>query len=220
MKDVIIIIPAYNPNEILIDLVKKLKEKYIIIVIDDGSKEQFKDIFNEISNDVILKAHKKNKGKGQALKTGMKECLTLNNINFKGIVTVDCDGQHQITDIEKVIKELIRSDCIIFGARNISKMPFKNKIGNMFTKKIIEKKYNTQISDTQTGLRGIPFRYIEEFEKINGNRFEYETEVLKHILLNNEKFKEVEINTIYKKKNKSKFKSIKDSIKIIRVLEK
>ena len=163
---------------------------------------------------VILKTHKINRGKGEALKTGIKECIR-QDWNIKGIITVDADGQHSIDDIKKVAEQLEKYDCIIFGVREISKMPIKSKLGNIIVRKIVHLKYKIDISDTQTGLRAIPKRYLNTFSKIKGSRFNYEIEMLKYILLNNEKFKEIKIKTIYDKNNESKFRLIKDSISII-----
>ena len=214
MKEIAVIIPAYNPDKILIEIVEELKKYYKIIVVNDGSDYQYKKIFDEISKNVILKMHRTNCGKGEALKTGIKECIK-QNLNIKGIITVDADGQHCIEDIKKIGEQLEKYDCIIFGVREISKMPIRSKVGNTIVKKIIQIKYKVNVTDTQTGLRAIPKRYIEKFSKIKGSRFEYEIEMLKYILCNNEKFKETKIKTIYNKKNKSKFRIIKDSISII-----
>ena len=214
MKDIAVLIPSYNPDKILIEITNELKKYYKIIVIDDGSDYEYKKIFNEVSKNVILKTHKINRGKGEALKTGIKECIR-QDWNIKGIITVDADGQHSIDDIKKVAEQLEKYDCIIFGVREISKMPIKSKLGNIIVRKIVHLKYKIDISDTQTGLRAIPKRYLNTFSKIKGSRFNYEIEMLKYILLNNEKFKEIKIKTIYDKNNESKFRLIKDSISII-----
>ncbi len=214
MNDIIVLIPAYNPDKILIEIVEELKKYYKIMVINDGSDPEYKRIFDEISKSVILKTHETNYGKGEAIKTGIRECIE-QNWNTKGIITVDADGQHSIEDVKKVGNQLEKDNCIILGVRELSKMPIKNKLGNVIVKKIIQLKYKIDITDTQTGLRAIPKRYFNEFSQIRGSRFNYEMEMLKYILYNKEKFKEIKIKTIYNKNNKSKFRVIKDSISVI-----
>ena len=92
----------------------------------------------------------------------------------------------------------------------------KNKIGNYIIKTIINKKYKSNILDTQTGLRGIPNKYVNELINVNGERFEYETKMLEYILKNKYKVNQIYIDTIYKKNIKSKFKTFKDSLEIIK----
>ena len=84
-----IIIPAYNPDFHLLDVVKELKD-YNIIVVDDGSSS--KEIFDKLKNVTLLK-HDINMGKGKAMKTAM-EYVYKNNLD-DGIIFVDADGQHK-----------------------------------------------------------------------------------------------------------------------------
>lgn len=212
MKKINVIIPAYNPDETLVNLVQGLKNDYTIIVVDDGSKKENKEIFKKIESDVILKVHQYNEGKGKAIKTGIDECI---KNNCDGVITVDADGQHIIKDIQQISNALEKEDCVIFGIRDFNKMPIRNRMGNEIARKILKIRYNKQISDTQTGLRGIPKKYLKQFYEIQGNRFEYETEMVKYILNNNIEYKEIEISTIYDETKKSKFKVLKDSLRVL-----
>ena len=70
----IALIPAYNPEECLIQVVQQLSEKgFWILIVDDGSDKEHKPIFQEIDDagNVLILPHETNKGKGSALKTGM-----------------------------------------------------------------------------------------------------------------------------------------------------
>ena len=216
---IIIIIPAYNPTSELIKIVKKLKKegKKEIIIVNDGSNYRSSSIFEKLENCIIIN-NDENLGKGIALKNAFKYILG-NEKNLLGVVTVDADGQHSIKDIIKVCKCLENNrDNVILGCRNFNQknIPICNKIGNKVINYIYKKKLKANIKDTQTGLRGIPFKYIKEFSNICGNRYEYEINVLKYIIRNSIKFKEVEIETIYKYNNKSYYRKIRDSIKILK----
>jgi len=70
--DCVIIIPAYEPSEEIIELCKQLSEyRWNIVIVDDGSGKEYRGIFDDcglIDNVVVLR-HAINLGKGRALKT-------------------------------------------------------------------------------------------------------------------------------------------------------
>lgn len=227
MKNICILIPAYNPNESLITLVKGLKEKLKecpIIVVNDGSKSD--EIFEKLNKicppDKII-IHTTNLGKGEALKNGLKY-ITNNYKSCNGIVTADCDLQHSINDIEKIANALLNSpDTIYLGSRNFNKMniPFRSYIGNKIISIIFQIIYNIKINDTQTGLRGIPINFTQLFIDIKNSDFSFETIMLIKAKRNNIQIKEIPINTIYIENNKhSHFKPFTDSYKICKSLLK
>jgi len=80
--------------------------------------------------------------------------------------------------------------------------------------------YGRKIFDTQTGLRGIPNKYLENCLEIPGNRFEYEMEQLIYFVNRSINIEEISINTIYYAKSESKFRKGIDSMKIYKVLLK
>lgn len=221
--DVAIIIPAYNPGECLIELIDKLAENQYakIIVINDGSKS--KEIFEKIKHKAVMLEHTVNQGKGKALKTGFNYC-TKNMSNIIGVITVDADGQHAIEDINTIYEKLkIKRDSILLGSRNFDEanIPYRSKFGNKIISKILERKTKINIEDTQTGLRAIPIKYLQELEEISGERFEYETNMLMYCIKNNMQIEEIPINTIYIDKNKhSHFNVFMDSINIYKAVKK
>lgn len=96
----IVVIPAYEPDEKLLRLVDELKQQtdYKIIIVDDGSKNaESKNVFSKLEADsaVTLLHHKVNRGKGRAMKTAF-EYIKDAGFSDDGIITVDADGQHQI----------------------------------------------------------------------------------------------------------------------------
>lgn len=225
MKNVVIIIPAYNPDNELVKLVNQLTYYGYkdIIVINDGSNKKTEKYFKKIENEVHIVEHKENKGKGIAIKSGLQEYLKryIKKNNYKGVICVDADGQHTLRSINKIYDKLISKEKVIIGSRNLQEkgIPIASKIGNRLINKIFKIMYNSEIKDTQTGLRGIPNKYIKEFIKIKGDRYEYETNQIIYIILNKIPYYEEKIETIYINKNKnSKFKKIRDGIKIILAL--
>lgn len=223
MKDYIILIPAYNPSKKLIKLVKDLnKYKCKILIINDGSVN-CNNIFDELkkNDNCIVLEYLENSGKGYAMKYGIK--YYLNNLSdyYKGIITVDADYQHIPSDIEKIAINM-SIDKITLGSRDFTKrdIPFLNKMGNQFTSLVFKILYGYKINDTQTGLRGIPNKYLPNCLEIPGNRFEYEMEELIYFVNHKIDIEEINIETIYYTKGESKFNKVIDSLKIYKVMLK
>ena len=213
----IIIIPAYNPDSKLIELIKKIKQHDInkIIVVNDGSNISSKPIFDKICSDVILLTHKQNLGKGEGIKTGLKY-IKQQNLKDK-ILIMDADGQHKIEDGIKLLKELnINKKELVIGKRNFgNKIPIKSKLGNIITKYFFRIFTGKWVEDTQTGLRAFGTNLIDDLINISGSRYEYEINMLIQCIRNNVEIKEVPIETIYIEGNKSShFRYFIDSIRI------
>ena len=217
----VIIIPAYCPDERLINLIIKLRKKvkFPIIIVDDGSGAKYKNIFmlaQEVSNCFVYH-NKVNKGKGFALKAGVKYALEKYPNNC-GYITCDADGQHSVEDIISVANSLIENKkSLVLGVRKFSSkdVPIKSKIGNYISSFIFYLITGVVCKDTQTGLRGIQREYENIFLSEVGSRYEFEMNFLISIAKKGIKFKEVIIKTIYINNNEgSHFKPIKDSLRI------
>lgn len=219
-----LVIPSYEPDERLITLLQNIPQNYFcgVLVINDGSSSKYDSIFNRIKglDFVTLLKHSVNLGKGRALKTAFNYALCKYD-NFIGCVTADSDGQHSVTDIIKISEELKAFPSnLILGVRDFSNnnVPAKSKFGNNLTKNVCSFLYGLRISDTQTGLRGIPADFMKNCLSINGERFEYETNMLV-ASQNTFPIREIQIETIYdsKENHQTHFNPIKDSIKIYKI---
>lgn len=228
MKEVILIIPSYEPNEDFISLCEELWENDIeTIIVDDGSDiEQYGWVFSEIERKCgfTVIRHAVNLGKGRALKNAFNFCL-LNYPDIIGVITADSDGQHKISDICRCMDALKSTpDELILGCRDFSdeNIPWKSKFGNELTKKICNYLCGIKLTDTQTGLRGIPKKFMELLLRTEGERFEYETNMLIVAKKSNVKIREIPIETIYESKenHKTHFNPIADSIKIYKIFAK
>lgn len=215
----IIVIPVYKPDNNLINLIKSIdKDKYDIIVIDDGSGNDYIDIFNECKKYCIVKSYKVNKGKGYALKEGLKYIKD----NYNGeyiVITMDGDGQHLISDADKICEECKNNiNSLIIGKRIRDKnTPIRSKIGNTLSTFIFKLKTGKYIYDTQSGLRAFHNKYINYMINIDGNRYEYEMNVLLKCSSDNIDIKEINISTIYIDNNKkSHFNAFSDAYKIFK----
>lgn len=219
------VIPCYNPPEVFSNIILELYSMGLrdVIIIDDGSNnKRIFSIANKKGYTVI--EHNTNKGKGEAIKSGIKYYRKHFINKYKGIVMIDCDGQHRVWDMDKVGQEMIHSDKFTMGIRNfnIDGVPFRNKIGNKITSLVFKWMFGVYIKDTQTGLRGVPNRLIDTVLKIDGERYEYEISMLIDIVKMKEEIKEVEIETVYDNNEKrySYFNPFKDSYRIYKEMIK
>ena len=214
----VIVIPAYEPDEKLVKLVVKLKEKRDskILIVDDGSGEKYTWIFEKAEElGAVVYRYEKNRGKGAALKTAFG--IISNWEEAEEIVTADCDGQHLPKDIMKIMNQVrINKSKIILGARHFTgKVPFRSIFGNKLTSMVFLIAKGKKVTDTQTGLRGFSKDMIPWLCCIEGDRFEYEMNMLLEAENYGYEIKETSINTIYLENNKSShFNPLKDSIRI------
>ncbi len=221
-----VIIPTYNPSESIISVVDGLKAQGFkdIIIINDGSAPDRAPLFDALRNTegcTVLK-HEVNSGKGRGLKTGFNYVLQ-NFADCDGVVTTDDDGQHLPEDIFRCAERMCETKTAVLGARDFSgdNVPPKSKFGNNMTRFVFRFLCGIKITDTQTGLRAIPRRYLGAFAKVSGERFEYETNMLLEMKTLSLPFVEEPITTVYSDNNKAThFSPFKDSIKIYAVILK
>lgn len=227
INDVCVIVPAYNPDKKLFlkfanELVKEFSK---IIVINDGSKKECDETFEEIAElgNIKIVKHGVNLGKGRALKTAFNEVIN-NYSDCIGAVCADCDGQHCVEDIIKCYEALKQNkNNYILGARDFNQhdVPAKSRYGNKITRNIFKLFIGIKIQDTQTGLRALGIDLMKKFMKVNGERYEFETNVLIECKDECIDITEVPIKTIYIEKNQtSHFNPIKDSICIYKLFAK
>lgn len=222
-KDIVILIPAYNPDEKLIKVIEELQKSNYknIIVVNDGSNND--KIWKQLDKSITILKHDKNRGKGRALKTGFEYCLNKYK-NILGIITMDADGQHLVKDVDKLYDAILKNkNSLILGCRDFYQkdVPISSRVGNVVFRNLFKLKTKKKITDTQTGFRVYPISIIDELINVNGERFEYETNVLFKICELNIKIIEVTIKTIYINKNESShFNKLKDSINICKTIIK
>lgn len=228
MKEkVSIIIPSLNPDEKLMEVVNGLIAAGFkdIVIVNDGSDDEHKGPFIEAERkpECVVLVHEVNKGKGRGLKTAFSYVLN-NRKDSLGVITVDGDNQHQVKDIEACMNKMIElKNHVVLGCRDFSgdDVPARSKFGNNMTKNVFKYLCGLNISDTQTGLRGIPREYLEDFIGLSGERFEYETNMLLELKEQDIPYTEVKINTVYIEENAtSHFNPLVDSIKIYKVIFK
>ena len=200
-EDIALVIPVCDPDaERFPPLVHRLREDFThVVVVDDGSaqgREAFDDVRDNV--DAVL-VHETNRGKGAALRTAFA-WVQANLPHVAGVVTVDGDGQHDPEDVRRVAEELARDPTggIVLGVRTFTgDVPFRSKLGNFWTRGLFRLLTGLAVSDTQTGLRGIPSALLPRLLAIPGDRYEYEIRMLADARRHPAPPREVPIRTIY-----------------------
>ena len=221
--NVSVLIPAYNPGQALLGLLVDLRAAGFqdIVVVDDGSAEETQPIFDSLEQDGLatLLRHAVNLGKGAALRLGLNHIYNRRRRDpgFQGVITADADGQHLPADIAKVAQSLAENPtALVLGVRAFQgEVPLRSRLGNSITQTVFRFLVGTRVTDTQTGLRGVPPALIPLFLRIAANRYEYELDMLIQAATNNHPIVQVPIATVYIDDNRSShFNPIVDSAKI------
>ena len=222
-----IVIPSYEPDEKLPRLLGELKEAGFqnIVLVDDGSGEGFVHFFDQAKEQYGCRVlhHAVNQGKGRALKTAFNYCLQ-EFAGAVGVITADSDGQHSPECILACVDALLaHPDALVLGCRCFEgeDVPARSEFGNKCTRAVMKYLTGITVSDTQTGLRGIPAFFMERLLMVKGERFEFETNMLLETKERKIPIVEVPIRTIYIEENRtSHFNPIKDSVKIYMIFGK
>ena len=192
------LIPSYEPDEALLQIVKELLEaSFTVVVVNDGSNPSFDAIFDKLPKEVHYLSYEVNQGKGYALKHGLKYIKD----NFGEdtiIVTMDSDGQHKVVDAIRICEACEQEGGLVLGSRHFGKdTPRKSRFGNWMARTTFLLSTHHKIYDTQTGLRAFNYFLIDPYLEVKGNRYEYEMNVLLESIRRKIAIKEVRIETIY-----------------------
>lgn len=221
-----LIIPTYHPTPQLLTVVQSAKEKGFkhILVVDDGNPAHDQHYFREVKNlGCVVLHHPDNQGKGAALKTAFRYLQTVPQ-SIDGVITLDADGQHRMEDVLNIQAAMIQHPTsLILGSRTFAKktIPWRSRFGNQVTQLVFSLLSGVRVSDTQTGLRGIPWTFIPSLLKIPYQRYEYEMMMLMLATQKKVLIHEVKIATIYHQDHAiSSFKPLQDSMRIYLALLK
>ena len=224
----VLIIPALNPEPKFVGLLGEFVGYFQdVILVDDGSNEQGKAVFAEIAEKygerVRILTHEVNGGKGKALKTAFAYYVQSDlKDKYVGVVTADCDGQHTFVDTVKLDESLgaYPEKSLHIGYRDLysKNMPFRSKFGNRSTALLFSLLYGVKLKDTQSGLRAFSNDLMDWLLEIKGNRFEYEMNMLIQSKNVDLKTYEVPIETRYAEHHTSHYRTLQDSMRVLKVL--
>ncbi len=223
-KKIYIVIPSFCPDEKLLTLLSQLRNSetdqcsFDIILVDDGSGEEYSHVFNRAVSEYqsFLIDYKENKGKGYAFKQAFNSIIE-SNPHCEGVITADSDGQHTPSDIIACLRKFQSSPSkLILGVRDFEgKIPWRSRFGNKMTTFLFSTLFGFFITDTQTGLRAIPYGFLKKLAALNGERYDFEMNMLIEAVQSKVEIEELKISTVYVENNRdSHFNVFRDSARI------
>lgn len=208
-KKVSIIIPAYNEEKTILnvlDEVKRLNINKEIIIVDDGSTDKTAKLLEKEKKIKFIR-HGKNMGRGAAVRTGI-------SVASGDIIYIqDADMEQFPSDIPKLVEPILneKSD-VVYGNRlsNPVGMSFTHKIGNKIIAFVGMVLFRQRLTDIYTGSKCYRSEIIKSLD-LESNGFEQEAELLAKLSENKMRIKEVNINYKYRNDGISNMK-MKDGL--------
>jgi len=227
MKTLSIIIPVFNEQRTIEELLKRVKtvklpqkiQKEIIVVDDaskDGTRKKLKDMENKFLQTKFL-YHDQNRGKGAAVKTGLRAATG----DF--LIIQDGDLEYDPQDISKLLLPILEGRAeVVYGSRFTGEhrnMFFWHMMGNKILSLVTNLLYNTTLSDmevcyklfTKKALRGI---------SLKEDRWGFDPEITAKVLKKGYRIYEVPISYTGREFDQGKKISWKDGFRILYVLLK
>ncbi|TCK01533.1 GT2 family glycosyltransferase [Volucribacter psittacicida] len=183
MNNTIVVIPHYNHSETIHNVVKQITHLGLpILIVDDGSSLEHKNRLQRLAGQpqVSLYFCPNNQGKGAAMKIGFQ---TVEKLGYRYAIQIDADGQHQISDISKMLKQIASTPDVlicghpIYGNDAPKSRLYGRKITN-FWNAIHTQSF--QIKDGMCGFRLYPLVHIIPLieQEFIGNRMDFDIEIL------------------------------------------
>ncbi len=210
-------IPAYNEETTLDQVIKSIPkhlkgiDQIDILVVDDGSIDNTEDIAQK--NRVVLLRHLMNRGLGGALKTILAYA---SKTEYDFLVTIDADGQHDSTDIIKILQPVISGQFdVVIGTRwkSVTKTPLSRYIVNLAANVVTLLFFGIWTSDSQSGFRALDKKAIRSI-KLLSDGMEVSSEFFKEIFRNKLKFGEIAVKNIYTEYSTTKGQKISNSTNV------
>ena len=222
MKSVLIIIPAYNEEKSILNVVSNIKKvktnNYLIdyIIINDGSSDNTKKVC--LDNKLNFIDLPSNLGIGGAVQTGYKYAYYK---NYDIAIQIDGDNQHNPSYITNLCDEINNGYDLVIGSRfveNLSKFKssFLRRVGINFLSNLIKICTGVKIYDVTSGFRACNKDIIEYFA--NNYPIDYpEPDSLVQVLKQNKKVKEIPVEMNERKTGKSSIRGLKSIYYMIKV---
>ena len=222
-----IIIPVYNEIKTIEKLIKKILKINIykqLIIVDDGSSDGTQLVlkkYKKFINKLII--HKKNLGKGAAIKSGQKY------VKGKYVGIQDADLEYDPRDLKKIVNEMEKKKLkVMYGSRVLKKNKFKNTQsfthivriwGNIFLTKVSNFFNSQQLTDAHTCYKVFDSKIFKKI-RLKEKGFSFCPEITTKISMMNLEIKEFPINYIGRTYEQGKKITAFDGIDALYVLAK
>tara|TARA_Y100000034_G_C6906173_1_gene420568 strand:+ start:2764 stop:3453 length:690 start_codon:yes stop_codon:yes gene_type:complete len=220
-----VIIPVYNEEKTLLGILSKIKEVKLpiereIIIIDDFSKDKTREILSKIKDkEIKIFYHEENKGKGYAIRTGLKQ------VTGEIVIIQDADLEYDPQDYDKLIQPILDGKTeVVYGSRILGQGKHDRSylsfyLGGVLLSKLANFLYNIKITDEPTCYKVFKTEVIKNID-LKCERFEFCPEVTAKIA--KKKYQIYEVPISYHPRNKEEGKKINwvDGLQAIWILIK
>ena len=222
------VIPAYQDEKHIGDVARRTRERLDhVLVVDDGSTDQTEQRAREAGAEVVV--HRQNKGKGEAIKTGLSHWLAVaeqsrceQNSKIEWVILLDSDGQHLPEEIDRFLAAAasVTRPTFFIGNRmnDVARMPVARRVVNRYMSSQISRVCGQIIPDTQCGYRML-HRELVPYMLAGGHRFDYETEALIIASRKGYPVESVSITTVYTDQV-SKIHPVRDAIRFFKMMRR
>lgn len=212
---ILALIPAYNEDQHIAEVVSQTRRFLPVLVVDDGSKDASAERAEAAGATVLRQP--RNQGKGAALMAGYRYAL---EHGYQAVVMLDADGQHDPAEIPSFLAAFQheRADLII-GQRDFRGMPPLRRATNTFGTWVFSWAVGQYIPDNQSGYRLLSRRMLEATVNSRETDFEFEVEMIVTCVKQGFQLAWVPIRTIYGDE-KSHIKPLHHVVHFFRIMYK
>ena len=168
LKDVVVVIPAYNEEQVIAATVARalaVSREWRILVIDDGSEDQTAEEARKAGAEVI--SHSYNMGNGAAVKTALRR------VQAPVMAILDADGQLPPEVLPEMVKRLVHADMVVGSRINQKEVSRFRSFGNWLLRRISSHVSGHFIADLTCGLRVFYRERCQEFFHLYPSRFSF-----------------------------------------------
>lgn len=218
-KKILIIIPAYNEQENILDTIRDLDRfcpEIDRIVINDDSKDCTKKIL--VDNNICFIDLPVNLGIGGGVQTGY---LYAFENGYDIAVQMDGDGQHCASELYKIVQPILRGEAdVVIGSRFLEKEGFQSsflrRAGIYFLSVLIQCCTGERVRDVTSGFRAVNQKFIEIFAKEYAQDYP-EPEAIVAVSKNKGRIREIPVIMRERKNGESSISAIKSVYYMVKV---
>lgn len=208
-----IVLPAYNEEKSIGELIAQLKSLYAeaeIIVINDGSKDKTAAVADEAG--AIVYSHPYNNGNGAAIKTGIR--VASGDI----LVFMDADGQHDPEDIQRMLELFPEYDMVVGARSRNSQANILRAIGNAAYNRLASYVAKFRVEDLTSGFRAVKAEVAREFVFMLPNTYSYPTTMTLGVLRSGRSMKYIPIRAPKRKMGRSHIRLFRDGVRFFMII--
>jgi glycosyltransferase involved in cell wall biosynthesis len=190
---ILALIPAYNADRFVGDVIKRARAFVPVITVNDGSKDNTLAAVRQTDATVI--DQQPNQGKGVALRAGFSRALEM---GAEAVIQLDADGQHDPTEIPLFLEKFKATSAdLIIGERDFGGMPLVRRVSNTVGRTAFSWAVGRRVRDNQSGYRLLSRRLIEAVLGSKEQGYEFEMDMILIAVKRGWRIEGVPIRTIY-----------------------